>query len=339
MHQVSIPIGSEETYSFKFMRKNQFEEALFKCEDDRFEIDLIIDTNASAIRMLEPIADEIATLRKLVDNDRAAPRFSFQLDKRQLGTVHLNAITRLYGDHAAEILELLRKNPAGTIPVVLKRLKQKDLEWRKARQELNKQWKEVVERNYEKSFDHRSFYFRQQDKRAYTAKVLIAEIKTLPHPAPSPLSLTPLPLLVAQVLIAEIKTGALEAGYSLSEFAANGLLFSVPPGKAHLLGNKPTPAAPAQSGSTRSASSSSSSSSSSSTAEELGHFAPQLCMAYNTAHHAVHRDVYRLMCHAAESQPATHADKVAFLPHQELSVCPAPRWHARSRTTHPHLSL
>jgi hypothetical protein len=131
---VSIPIGSEETYSFKFMRKNQFEEALFKCEDDRFEIDLIIDTNASAIRMLEPIADEIATLRKLVDNERAAPRFSFQLDKRQLGTVHLNAITRLYGDHAAEILELLRKNPAGTIPVVLKRLKQKDLEWRKARQ-------------------------------------------------------------------------------------------------------------------------------------------------------------------------------------------------------------
>ena len=254
MHQVSIPIGSEETYSFKFMRKNQFEEALFKCEDDRFEIDLIIDTNASAIRMLEPIADEIATLRKLVDNDRAAPRFSFQLDKRQLGTVHLNAITRLYGDHAAEILELLRKNPAGTIPVVLKRLKQKDLEWRKARQELNKQWKEVVERNYEKSFDHRSFYFRQQDKRAYTAKVLIAEIKTLPHPAPSPspLSLTPPPHLVAQVLIAEIKTGALEAGYSLSEFAANGLLFSVPPGKAHLLGNKPPPTyAPAPSGTTR----------------------------------------------------------------------------------------
>ena len=110
---------------------------------------------------------------RLVDNERAAPRFSFQLEKRQLGTVHLNAITRLYGDHATEILELLRKNPAGTITVVLKRLKQKDLEWRKARQELNKQWKEVVDKNYDKSFDHRSFYFRQQDKRVFTAKVLI----------------------------------------------------------------------------------------------------------------------------------------------------------------------
>ena len=61
---VSIPIGSEESSSFKHMRKNQFEEALFKCEDDRFEIDMIIDTNMSAIRVLEPIAEEIASLRR-----------------------------------------------------------------------------------------------------------------------------------------------------------------------------------------------------------------------------------------------------------------------------------
>jgi paired amphipathic helix protein Sin3a len=32
---VSIPIGSEESTSFKHMRKNQFEEALFRCEDER----------------------------------------------------------------------------------------------------------------------------------------------------------------------------------------------------------------------------------------------------------------------------------------------------------------
>jgi paired amphipathic helix protein Sin3a len=60
---VGIPIGSEESYSFRFMRKNQYEEALFKCEDDQFEIDMIIDTNASAIRILEPIAEEINSLR------------------------------------------------------------------------------------------------------------------------------------------------------------------------------------------------------------------------------------------------------------------------------------
>ena len=57
--------------------------------------------------------------------------------------------------------QLLRKNPAGAIPVVLARLKQKDEEWRRARHELNKAWKDVMEKNYSKSLDHRSFYFKQ----------------------------------------------------------------------------------------------------------------------------------------------------------------------------------
>jgi paired amphipathic helix protein Sin3a len=134
----------------------------------------------SAIRILEPIAEEILNLSKLEENQSSAPnnpKFNFTLEKRNLSTVHLNAITRIYGEHGPEILELLRKNPAGTIPVVLRRLKQKDLEWRKARQELNKQWKETMEKNYDKSFDHRSFYFKQQDKRTYSVKHLVADIK------------------------------------------------------------------------------------------------------------------------------------------------------------------
>ena len=35
------------------------------------------------------------------------------------------------------------------------RLKQKDIEWRRARHELNKQWRDTVEKNHAKSFDHR----------------------------------------------------------------------------------------------------------------------------------------------------------------------------------------
>lgn len=36
-HWVSVTSGSED-YSFKHMRKNQYEESLFRCEDDRLEI-------------------------------------------------------------------------------------------------------------------------------------------------------------------------------------------------------------------------------------------------------------------------------------------------------------
>lgn len=47
---VSVTTGSED-YSFKLMRKNQYEEALFRCEDDRYELDMCIEQNASAIRV------------------------------------------------------------------------------------------------------------------------------------------------------------------------------------------------------------------------------------------------------------------------------------------------
>ena len=169
---------------------------------------------------------------------------------------------RLYGDHATEILELLRRNPAGTIPVVLKRLKQKDAEWRRARLDLQKQWKDTLNRNYEKSFDHRSFYFRQQDKRSYTAKLLINEIKTQ----------------------------ALEAGYSAQDFAAAGLSFSVPVDKVPLLGNVPILNTPGF-------------------VPPLSNWTPQLTMAYSTSYQLVHRDVYRVLCHAAECLVSSPTDK------------------------------
>lgn len=58
------------------------------------------------------------------------PRYQFKMDRRVLSPVQLAAITRIYGEHGAEILELLRKNPCKTIPIILERLRQKDVEWR-----------------------------------------------------------------------------------------------------------------------------------------------------------------------------------------------------------------
>lgn len=40
-HWVSVTSGSED-YSFKHMRRNQYEESLFRCEDDRYDIYLYL---------------------------------------------------------------------------------------------------------------------------------------------------------------------------------------------------------------------------------------------------------------------------------------------------------
>ncbi len=212
---VSVPTGSED-FSFKNMRKNQYEEALFKCEDDRYEIDLIIDSNFATIKVLETLASEIQLLESTNDpsdqsstkapaadtssssqgssnagsSDQPPPSFhkkigapaplvQFRLDKRTLSVIHLKAIARVYGPHGAEILELLRKNPGGAIPIILARLKQKDEEWRQRRVELNKMWKSMMEKNYQKSLDHRSFYFKQGDRKLLSLKSLVSEIRDI----------------------------------------------------------------------------------------------------------------------------------------------------------------
>jgi paired amphipathic helix protein Sin3a len=107
----------------------------------------------------------------------------YRLDKRALSVMHLKAIARVYGDAGDRVLELLRKNPAGAISVILARLKQKAVEWGKARQNLDKQWKEVLEKNYQKSLDHRSFYFKTSDRKAVMAKTMLTEAKVAKHQA------------------------------------------------------------------------------------------------------------------------------------------------------------
>lgn len=59
-----------------------------------------------------------------------------------------------------------------------------------------KTWKDVVEKNYDKSFDHRSFYFKQQDRRTFNIKNLLADIKgTIPPPGMDPAAYNPPPLV------------------------------------------------------------------------------------------------------------------------------------------------
>lgn len=170
---VSVPLGSEDSNG-RNQRRNQYQEALFKCEDDRYEVDIIMESNKSAIRALEPLAREIEALNA---ENGPGSKFRYRLEKRTLSVIHLKAISRIYGEHGTEILELLRRNPAGAIPVILKRLKEKDFEWSNDRLELNKGWKDVMARNYTKSLDHRSYYFKQAEKRAYNQKTLLTELK------------------------------------------------------------------------------------------------------------------------------------------------------------------
>jgi paired amphipathic helix protein Sin3a len=58
---ISHPVYVSET-GFVAHKKNQFEEALYKCEEERYEFDRNIEANLHTIALLEPIAKKIQAM-------------------------------------------------------------------------------------------------------------------------------------------------------------------------------------------------------------------------------------------------------------------------------------
>lgn len=157
------PLGSEQSA----VLTNTHEMALFRAEDERYELDTMIGLTTMAIQQIEPLAEELASLSRTEKQ-----RFEV-FDK--IGLLPMRAIHRIYGEHGNEMVDQLYDAPAATIPVVLARLKQKDMEYRMVRHHQNRLWKEVFEQNYHKALDHRSYAFKVQDKKLlHTKSILLA---------------------------------------------------------------------------------------------------------------------------------------------------------------------
>ncbi|XP_024973275.1 paired amphipathic helix protein Sin3-like 2 [Cynara cardunculus var. scolymus] len=167
---VSVTSGSED-YSFKHMRRNQYEESLFRCEDDRFELDMLLESVSSTAKRAEELLNSI--------NDRSIGSEAPIRIEEHFTALNLRCIERLYGDHGLDVMDTLRKNPTVALPVILIRLKQKLEEWTKCRSDFNKVWADIYAKNHYKSLDHRSFYFKQQDSKNLSTKCLVAEIKEI----------------------------------------------------------------------------------------------------------------------------------------------------------------
>lgn len=74
----------------QLMRKNQYEEALFRAEDDRFELDMIIECGSSAIQHMQPLAERLMTME-------AEERANFRLPEGALTPIHFRAVQKIYG--------------------------------------------------------------------------------------------------------------------------------------------------------------------------------------------------------------------------------------------------
>ncbi|XP_016142716.1 paired amphipathic helix protein Sin3a-like [Sinocyclocheilus grahami] len=115
---VSFPSWSEDS-TFVSSKKTQYEEHIYRCEDERFELDVVLETNLATIRVLEAVQKRISRMS-------AEEQAKFRLDNTIGGSsevIHRKAIQRIYGDKAPDIIDGLKTNPAVSVPIVLKSYK------------------------------------------------------------------------------------------------------------------------------------------------------------------------------------------------------------------------
>ncbi|KAF8634812.1 hypothetical protein AX17_004064 [Amanita inopinata Kibby_2008] len=171
---VSHPTWSSEDSGFIAHKKNIYEEALHRSEEERHEYDFHIEAITRTIAMLEPINNKIL---QLGPDDRT----NFKL-KPNLGgawkSIHQRVIKKIYGrETGVEVVQAMQESPVLAIPVVLQRLKQKEEEWKRAQREWNKIWREVDARNYLKSLDHQAITFKAAEKKVVTTKTFVSQIE------------------------------------------------------------------------------------------------------------------------------------------------------------------
>ncbi|OMJ92886.1 hypothetical protein SteCoe_4218 [Stentor coeruleus] len=167
---VSVPYGSED-FSFRHFRKNIFEDALFKCEDERFELDMATENASYTLKLLEKALEKANELTP-------EQQKNFTLDEKIFSKIRLRPILSIYSDHAQKIIEMLRVSPIKSLPVVISRIRSKVETWRKTSKfDSERVWKEIAEKNFYKSLDHRSFYFKQNEKRMTNPKAFLTEAK------------------------------------------------------------------------------------------------------------------------------------------------------------------
>ncbi|CCD23926.1 transcriptional regulator SIN3 NDAI_0C02660 [Naumovozyma dairenensis CBS 421] len=173
---VGHPVWASEDSGFIAHRKNQYEETLFKIEEERHEYDFHIESNLRTIQTLETIANKI-------NNMTAEEKKNFKLPVglgHTSSTIYKKVIRKVYDkERGFEIIDALHEHPAFAVPIILRRLKEKDEEWRRAQREWNKVWRELEQKVYYKSLDHLGLTFKQADKKLLTTKQLISEISSI----------------------------------------------------------------------------------------------------------------------------------------------------------------
>ncbi|ODM93614.1 Paired amphipathic helix protein Sin3a [Orchesella cincta] len=173
---VSIPHWSDNI-RYVAPRRTQLETCQNRIEDERFELDMVIESNLQTIENLQLVERKMSLMSP-------KERENFTLDECLGGTsstINERSVRRLYGnsEKADEVIEGLKKCPGVAVPIVLRRLQSKDLEWNKRLKEFQKIWRDELDALQIKALDSKANQFKQTDLKSFRLKTLLSEIESV----------------------------------------------------------------------------------------------------------------------------------------------------------------
>jgi paired amphipathic helix protein Sin3a len=170
----SHPTWASEDSGFVAHRKNQYEEALHRIEEERHDYDFHIESCQRTIQLMEPLVQQIQVMS---DTDRAA----FQLAPGLGGAseaIPKRIIMKIYGREVGQrVMAEMFQRPTAVLPIILGRLKQKLEEWKATQREWEKVWRDQINKQFWKSLDHQGINAKNMDKKNFQQKTLTVEIQ------------------------------------------------------------------------------------------------------------------------------------------------------------------
>lgn len=170
----SHPTWASEDSGFVAHRKNQYEEALHRIEEERHDYDFHIESCQRVIQLMEPIVQQIGVMTDMDRNNFVlAPGLGGASE-----AIPKRIIMKVYGREVGnQVLRELYARPTSVLPIVLRRLKQKLEEWKSVQREWEKVWRDQINKQFWKSLDHQGINSKNLDKKNFQQKTLTSEIQ------------------------------------------------------------------------------------------------------------------------------------------------------------------
>ncbi|KAJ0091808.1 hypothetical protein Patl1_26005 [Pistacia atlantica] len=122
----------------KQMHRTKEEEILLRCEDDRLEMNMLLEYVASASERVKDL---------LIEIDQNKIQTTTMKIEDYLTRFDLRCIERLYGERGLDVVELLHNSPVPALQVISPRLIQRREELKICLSEFDKVWNQVYTKN------------------------------------------------------------------------------------------------------------------------------------------------------------------------------------------------